>query len=681
MLSFHTSCVHSQINVPQDTIKSNSALNFIETDSSKVPMSMVRNVRQASNGDILVASYFGVFRYDGTSFTNITSTINTPSFWDVLEDRNGNLWFATRDSGYYLQRAGQTTFQHFTTKDGLASNYGTLHLYEDKAGYIWFGTSNGAYRYDGKSLLSFTTGDGLPNNDINTIMEDRTGKIWFGTRGEACVYDGEKITVLKNKDGKTFNNVWSIIEDNKGMIWFGADDCLWRYDPSTSLRADGATYTNVSPKGAYAIIQDKKGNIWTTGGVNPRNWVLSGDDAQSPSKNDQSYWALSRYDAASLYSAQPTVTEIKSSKELAFLGLLEANDGSIWFGSAGNGSAMHRGVHRYDGKTVMDFKRKEWLKYTTGVRSILEDSKGNTWFGSYNEGVCLLQNGALQYFTTENGLSDNQIRSMYEDNNGIVWLECGKGISTYDGQKMTVYEERNYDAFNEWKLTDTDLWFKGDETVGYNNLEGHAGVHQLDGKNLYFRRFPIETKVGKENAYSISTPFVKGKNGTVWFGTYSAVVGYDGQQFKIFDNNALGLNGTTESLHIRSLMEDSKGNLWIGNNSGNNTVGGIGVIKYDGKAFTHFTKQHQLRRADTHGNCLDRVFSMGEDSLGNIWFGTVESGVWRYDGQTMKNFTQKEGLDGSMTWIIYKSKSGELWFGGGPNGVYRFKGESFERIY
>ena len=78
------------------------------------------------------------------------------------------------------------------------------------------------------------------------------------------------------------------------------------------------------------------------------------------------------------------------------------------------------------------------LKYTTGVRSILEDSKRNIWFGSYNEGVCLLHNGELQYFTKENGLSDNQVRSIYEDKNGIIWFECGMGLSIYDGQRMTV---------------------------------------------------------------------------------------------------------------------------------------------------------------------------------------------------------------------------------------------------
>ena len=108
------------------------------------------------------------------------------------------------------------------------------------------------------------------------------------------------------------------------------------------------------------------------------------------------------------------------------------------------------------------------LKYTTGVRSILEDKNGNTWFGSYNEGVCLLHNGELQYFTIDNGLSHNQVRSIYEDKNGLIWFDCGRGLSMYDGQKMTVYKERNYNAKNEWTLNDSDLWFKGEEIEGYN---------------------------------------------------------------------------------------------------------------------------------------------------------------------------------------------------------------------
>lgn len=315
------------------------------------------------------------------------------------------------------------------------------------------------------------------------------------------------------------------------------------------------------------------------------------------------------------------------------------------------------------------------LKYTSGVRSILEDSKGNIWFGSHNEGVCLLHNGEFQYFTTENGLSDNQVRSIYEDENGIIWFECGKGLSIYHSQKMTVYQERNYDSTKKWKLSDSNLWFKGDETAGYNKLEGNPGVYQYDGKKISYRTLPVKTKLGQENHYSISTPFVRGENGMLWFGTYGAVIGYNGSDFKIINDSILGLNDETGHLHIRSIMEDSKGNLWIGNN-------GIGVLKYDGKKVVNFTEQQKLKKEDTKGNSLDRVFSIGEDRSGNIWFGTVEFGVWRYDGNTVKNFTKKDGLDSEHIWLTYESKQGELWVGGATSsGLYRFNGNSFERIY
>ena len=329
MFVFHTSCGQNQTNPPQDNIKYNrtglSESQLKEAATSKVPMSMVRNVRQARNGDILIASYLGVFRYDGTSFTNITSEISSADLLGCAGRSKRKSLVRFQDSGVYYYNG--KSFQHFTTKDGLGSN-SALHIYEDRAGNIWFGSS----RYDGKSFRNFTTKDGFPSNSIRLLFEDKTGKLWFGAQGENMfVYDGKTFTVLKNKDGKAFKNVWSIIEDKKGNIWFGDVDGLWRYD--------GRTFTKVSQRGAYAIIEDKKGNIWTTGDVNP------------PGDRD---WALSRYDQKSLYDKKPTVTEIMSGQP-GLLGLLEANDGSIWFGS-------YEGVYRYDGKTITDFKSKEGQK-------------------------------------------------------------------------------------------------------------------------------------------------------------------------------------------------------------------------------------------------------------------------------------------------------------------------------
>jgi len=329
MSVFHTSCGQSQTNSPQDNFsKKHNGLSesqLKELATSRVPMGQVRHIKQARNGDILIAAtWSGAFRYDGKSFTKLTSKLGWHRFWDVLEDRRGNLWFASLDSGVYYYNG--KTFQHFTTREGLANN-AVMSIYEDRAGIIWFGGS-GLSRYDGKSLQSFTTKDGLPYDGGNAIMEDKTGKLWFVTGDGPCFYDGKTFTVLKNKDGKGFKNVWSIIEDKKGNIWFGDIDGLWRYD--------GSNFTKVSQRGAYAIIEDKNGNIWTTGFLNLK------------------VSALSRYDAKSLYNKMPTATEIMSGPP-SFLALLEANDGSIWFGSCG-------GVYRYDGKTITDFKSKEGQK-------------------------------------------------------------------------------------------------------------------------------------------------------------------------------------------------------------------------------------------------------------------------------------------------------------------------------
>ncbi|MCC9019525.1 ligand-binding sensor domain-containing protein [Flavobacterium lipolyticum] len=344
-----------------------------------------------------------------------------------------------------------------------------------------------------------------------------------------------------------------------------------------------------------------------------------------------------------------------------------------------NRSQSDRGNYKEQNKNGAQQLDKEAnstrLKFTTGVRSILEDSKGNIWFGSYGEGLCLLHNGKFQYFTTKNGLSDNQVRNIYEDKNGIIWFECGRGLSTYNGKEVTKYTERNYNSEKEWKLNESDLWFKGDKIEGYNTLEKYPGVYQYEGQKLSYRLFPVTPKHEDGFKYYISTPFVKGKNGTVWFGTYGAVIGYDGSNFKILDNEYLRLNSKTGSFHVRSIMEDRKGNLWIGNN-------GMGVLKYDGKEIVNFTEQQKLEKQYTKGNSLERVFSIGEDTIGNIWFGTVESGAWRYDGNSVKNFTKEDGLETKQIWIIYKSRQGELWFGGAnPSGVYRFNGKSFERKY
>ncbi|WP_184548582.1 ligand-binding sensor domain-containing protein [Mucilaginibacter sp. FT3.2] len=336
------------INFPVQAQQKNGAIKSETKDisTSHGPTTSVRTIRQDSKGNMLLVSIEGIIRYDGKSFTNLTSKMGSHKFWDVLEDRRGNFWFASLGSGVFYYDG--KSFQNFTTRDGLASNL-VFEIYEDKAGIIWFGTGEGASRYDGKSFRNFKMKEGPPpayaaadsvhvsdyhkelhhpevywminetNNRIHTIIEDKTGKFWFGTWGDVCIYDGKTYTSLTNKYGRTFKNVRSMVKDRKGNIWLGGGGGLWRYD--------GTAFTNFTRNSVDYVYNDRKGNIWTSSRIN------NGQD-----------WALSRYDQKSLSDKKPTVTEIKSGGDGVF-GISEARDGSIWFGATD-------GVYRYDGKIV-----------------------------------------------------------------------------------------------------------------------------------------------------------------------------------------------------------------------------------------------------------------------------------------------------------------------------------------
>lgn len=303
---------------------------------STPPKSIARNIMQDRKGNIWIAAFDGIFRYDGSSFAHITSKVSSGRFFSVAEDSKGNFWFGSIGEGVY--RYDGKAFQNFTIKEGLVNNEIGC-IYEDKAGNIWFGANGGASLYDGKSIRNFIiNGDSMgedktgksfpmvrPPNEVTSIIEDKKGKLWFATRGNTFVYDGKTFVVFAH-DGKAFKNVRTLMEDQEGNIWLGGSDGLWCYN--------GSTFVNFTTNFVGYIYQDRKGNIWTS----------------SESTKD---WALSRYEGKSLsvmLYPKPVVTEIKSDERMIF-GILEANDGSIWYGTL-------QGVYRYDGNSFFDFKTK-----------------------------------------------------------------------------------------------------------------------------------------------------------------------------------------------------------------------------------------------------------------------------------------------------------------------------------
>jgi len=134
-------------------------------------------------------------------------------------------------------------------------------------------------------------------------------------------------------------------------------------------------------------------------------------------------------------------------------------------------------------------------------------------------------------------------------------------------------------------------------------------------------------------------------------------------------------------LHIRSVLADSKGRIWIGNN-------GIGVLLMDGDVIVNFSEKNNLihptstRRGDkSQTGTLEHVFAIEEDSEGNIWFGDRDTGAWKYDGKSMTNYIIDNKLSTPMIWTIYNDHNNNLLFGMAGGGVYKFTGKTFERQF
>lgn len=326
-----------RIAAPASAEKADHDPYFTESSTIKGPLgpnSITRNILQDRNGTIWFATWEGIISYDGEQFTNHTNkdSLRRYHVFTILEASNGDLWFGTIGAGVY--RYDGSSFTNYTTKEGLAfDKIGCF--YEDEKGHIWIGTMGGISVFDGENFQNISTKDGLLSDDINTIVQDNNGHYWIGTRGLACVYDGKTFTKLVDAGGNPFGNIRCIIKDREGHMWLGGNGGMWRYkgawSGSGSSFADSGAFIHFAKPFVGYIYEDRLGNIWTS--------------AESP--DNKPGWALTRYDVM-MFDLGFATPNIIRREEGMFFGITEDQAGNIWQGSLS-------GVCRYDGEAFNCF--------------------------------------------------------------------------------------------------------------------------------------------------------------------------------------------------------------------------------------------------------------------------------------------------------------------------------------
>lgn len=207
-------------------------------------------------GTIWVNNNEGLFRYENEEFVrfelpidvkNITEYSITPGKASLdLHDSKGNYWFGV--DGYGILKYDGTQFTHFTAEDGLPSNNVTSIL-EDQAGDLWITciqsyqpqmtNDGGLCKYDGKTFSTFSGMDALNNNDLYTIYEDSKGVVWIGATGTGVYrHEGEEFKLYEetNRMDLTYGmGLQAACEDRQGNLWFGFSGGLFKFEDDQIL--------------------------------------------------------------------------------------------------------------------------------------------------------------------------------------------------------------------------------------------------------------------------------------------------------------------------------------------------------------------------------------------------------------------------------------------------------------
>ncbi|HEU5240286.1 MAG TPA: two-component regulator propeller domain-containing protein, partial [Pyrinomonadaceae bacterium] len=387
----------------------------------------------------------------------------------LIQDRSGSLWIGTRGSGL-CRYWGDGRVEHFRVAQGLPNDRVTA-LLEDRTGRLWVGTSNGLCRLvndpkpNRRAVANiFTVKDDLTDNWIATLFQSAEGKLFAGSRGLSELVDGQnghfKFRSFTTAQGLSDNNVQAIAEDRDGNLWLGTVNGgamkIARNGFNNFIHTDGLAAGEIS-----SIFSDRAGQICAflrdRGGhefiarFNGQDFASIQIDVPAKLHNvgwgfgqqafqgaDGEWWtptgeglylfpSVSRFDQ--LGRTRPkAVYDSKSGlpTDEAF-SLFQDSKGDLWIGSISPGL---NGLSKWDRSSdlIHTFTQAEGLPAKDVLPTIFgEDQAGDLWVGFSVAGVARYREGRFSVFTTNDGAPEGWMRAIYCDHSGRLWISGGQG--------------------------------------------------------------------------------------------------------------------------------------------------------------------------------------------------------------------------------------------------------------
>jgi ligand-binding sensor domain-containing protein/signal transduction histidine kinase len=603
-------------------------------------------------------------------------------------------------------------FTHLTTNDGLSQGY-VVDILQDRRGFMWFATRDGLNRYDGYTFVVHKHDPNDPgslnSNFLQDLMEDEHGNLWVATNTGVSRFNlttersNRYLHDPNNPDTLSGASVKSIAEDSRGYLWFGTEDSgLDKLDPRTGT----FTHYRNDTDGAFVgritqVIAGHGGDIWfvgerglfhlnqQTGRITRPPATTHGLSADSVYEDEAAdLWLLTtspvvglvRYDRrAERLTSYPLAARapraggvLASTTSGGSLNGLLAADGhkGLWVPSSEGLSYFDRRTERFTHKFHHEDANPHSLD-SNAIFSVYQDRGGVLWVGTENAGLNILNFRQGQFFPNRhraadpNSVSPGRVKAIHQDRDGVVWVGFFPRALDRVNRKtrQTVHylpgggDEKTLGAGTNVNSIYRDpsgyLWVGG----------GGSGLDRVDERTGRFKRYRHDERdprsVISNNVYTIYGD----RRGQMWVGLQGGISRFDPATNSFVNYRPVPENPASLANTVWVIYQDRSGALWAG------TWGGV-LIRFDeqAKAFVSYTPDSRDPRR-LNGGGINTIL---EDRTGTLWVGTFD-GLYRHDRRSgaFARYTEREGLPSSTIRCILEDGLGRLWLST-QKGVSRF---------
>ncbi len=498
---------------------------------------------KAPNGDIVIASSYAIYRYDGNSFTTIPIPIEHPNYcpnpiaMDINRE-NGDIWISSYDYGCYslLHYDGNVfeVFNHENSPLSFDSPYTSKSLFVDSSGKLWMGSWSGVLSFDGENWVKYDSDNSnIPDGIVTSIQEDEDGSIWVGISNyyyddninfkSLASFDGENWTAYELPiDNFQSQRVRSFLITDFYLV-LGTENGLFSYDLN-DLRRIQSSNSGLTSNSITSILQQDE-YTWVAdglGGIEQNNQLIR-------IKGDE--WVT--------FDSSNAIFEANNS----YFQLMDTNPAGDVFVRKGSK------IYSFDGNSWSEFIVPDLVDEAEETNSILKfDSNGAPWLFN-DHGYIFRKMGAQWQVISpqEHGNISGYFNGIaFDPSNNELWFGTYNGIFHYDGITWTHYPETG--LYSNY-IRDLQL----DEN-GQVWMAGVDGFCQFDGTTFTTH---LNEEIGVEaNFLSLKIDH----QGHIWGGAMNTLVEYDGENWTLYDTHNSGL----PNRQITSISEDKYHNIWIG---------------------------------------------------------------------------------------------------------------------